>query len=341
MRLNQLLTFTSTNYIDFYSTIKAHMIMVLFVISTLLLSGCESPLVLEKVNAQNKQPIQRTDFYQAFASNDDVSVLVGNSGLILTSLDGQIWSRKVLDEKPSFIAIDSCPDKSFIALSFDNHIWKSSTNANTWSSIKIDSQEQLMTLDCAPNGDWWVAGGFSTLIRSSDNGHSWHSITLDEDTIITDVHFLSELEAVATAEFGMLITTNDGGLNWEIKGYMPGEFYPHAAYFTSISEGWVGGLNGFIFYTNDAGNSWQQQSVDSTAPIYQFEYIDGEIFALGDNATVLKFNGTKWVTIMHPSAPVYLRAALYFKQKLLVAGGRGMLKTIDPNIAALSVQVQE
>ncbi|RUP78432.1 glycosyl hydrolase [Alteromonas sp. KS69] len=296
---------------------------------------------MDKVNYQHEQAMQRTDFYQAFASNDNVAVLVGNSGVVLSSIDGATWERTVLSGQPSFLAVDTCPDQRFIALSFDNHIWVSSPTGDDWVPIKVDSAEQLITIDCAPNGKWWVAGGFSTFLSSSDKGQSWQSNTLEEDAIITDVVFLSEQEAVATAEFGMFVVTEDGGNTWQVSGFMPAEFYPHAAYFTSIAEGWVAGLNGFIYYTKNSGNTWHKQSADSTVPIYQFQEIDGVLFALGDNATVLKLTGDQWKTVQPPSAPVYLRAALYFKQKLLVAGGRGMFITITPNTAALSINNTE
>ncbi len=309
--------------------------------SSLFLTGCEAPLVMEKVSSQREQAMQRTDFYQAVARNDKVVVLVGSSGVVLTSQDAITWTRSVLNTKPSFLAIDTCPDQRFIALSFDNHIWVSNPSGDDWSPIQVDSQEQLMTIDCAPNGDWWAAGGFSTFLHSSDDGESWQSTTLEEDAIITDLVFLSAQDAVATAEFGMLVVTQDGGDSWEIAGFMPSEFYPHATHFTSTVEGWVGGLNGFIYYTNDAGNTWQQQRADSTVPIYQFEDVNGTLFAVGDNATVLKLTDQNWNTVQPASAPVYLRAALTFKDKLLVAGGRGMYMTIDPTIAGSPIDKTE
>ncbi|MEQ3719919.1 MAG: YCF48-related protein [Glaciecola sp.] len=296
---------------------------------------------MDKVSSQLEQPMQRTDFYQAFASNTKIAVLVGKNGVVLTSNDTTTWNRNILPKKPSLLDIDTCPDETFIALSFDNHIWVSSPNGDNWSSIQIETQEQLMTIDCAPNGEWWAAGGFSTFLRSNDRGLTWQSNTLEEDAIITNLVFLSEQEAIATAEFGMLLVTNDGGNSWTISGFMPDEFYPHAAFFTSTSQGWIGGLNGFIYYTNDSGNTWQKQNVDSAAPIYQFENVNGDLFALGDNATVLKFTDNHWKTIQPATAPVYLRAGLSFNNSLLVAGGRGMFMKIDPSVTALPANETE
>lgn len=322
-------------------TSKPRLTSLIVLASCFLVFACEAPLVLDKVSAQHDKALQRTDFYQAFAQNDQVAALVGNSGVVLTSDDAQTWARTILPGEPALLDIDNCPDQRLIALSFNNKVWVSSAKGDNWTAIDIPTNEQLMTIDCAPNGDWWVAGGYSTFLHSSDAGNSWQSSTLDEDAIVTNLVFLTQTDAIATAEFGMILASQDGGASWDFSGYLPDEFYPHSAYFTNMSEGWVGGLNGFIYHTTDGGNSWQQQSADSAIPIYQFVQADGVLYALGDNATVLSLNDTKWHVIQPATAPVYLRAALYFKNKLLVAGGRGMFLTLDPNIAALPADEME
>ncbi|WP_232787804.1 hypothetical protein [Paraglaciecola sp. MB-3u-78] len=314
---------------------------IVLAVSFLLASGCEAPLVLDNVTSQREKPLQRTDFYQAFAKNNQVAVLVGNNGVVLTSSDAQTWSRTILTGKPALLDIASCPDQRLIALSFDNQVWVSNITGDDWISMQIPTQEQLMTIDCTPNGDWWVAGGFLTFLHSSNDGQSWDSSSLEEDAIITNLVFITEQKAIATAEFGMILVTENGGTSWELTGFLPDEFYPHAAHFTTTNEGWVGGLNGFVYYTEDGGSSWQKQAADSTVPIYQFVNVDEVLYALGDNATVMNLVGSNWQTMQAPTAPVYLRAALSINKKLLVAGGRGMFLAIEPSAATLSANAME
>ncbi|GAC18657.1 WD40/YVTN/BNR-like repeat-containing protein [Paraglaciecola arctica] len=291
---------------------------------------------MDKVTAYREKPLQRTDSYQAFAKNDQVAVLVGNNGVVLTSHDAKTWSRTILAGMPSLIDIASCPDQRLIALSFDNQVWVSNINGDDWISIEVPTQEQLMTIDCAPNGNWWVAGGFSTFLHSANDGQNWQTTSLDEDAIITNLVFISEQDAVATAEFGMILVTENGGISWDLIGFLPDEFFPHSTHFATTAEGWVGGLNGFVYHTKDGGRNWLRQSADSSVPIYQFVQVDDALYALGDNATVMKLAGSNWQTVQPPTAPVYLRAALHFNGKLLVAGGRGMLLALDPNVVIVS-----
>jgi len=132
--------------------------------SSLLLTGCEAPLNLEAVRQVSEQSSKRTDFYQAMARNDEVIVVSGNDGVLLTSSDeGATWKRQLLNTTASFLALDVCPDNTFIALTFNNQIWHGDAQASHWTPHALPSQEQMMTVACAPDESWWTAGSFTTI----------------------------------------------------------------------------------------------------------------------------------------------------------------------------------
>ncbi|WP_022963868.1 WD40/YVTN/BNR-like repeat-containing protein, partial [Halopseudomonas pelagia] len=295
-----------------------------------VLAGCEAALDLNAVARQAEQSTQRTDFYQAMASNAEITLLVGNQGVVISSLDnGQQWQRQQLPTDMSLIDLDVCPDGSFIALSFDNQLWYADALAETWTAHALPSSEQMMAATCAPDGSWWAAGAFSTLQSSADQGQSWDEVSLDEDAIFTTLQFINAEQAIVSGEYGLRFITHDGGRNWEPSGSLPDEFYPHASHYLSLEQGWVGGLNGFIWYTGDAGETWHRQPTGTEAPVFGF--IDGPqgLYAVGENATVLQLRGQHWTSLPTPEQPLYLRAGrLLPNQHLLAAGGRGLLLNI-------------
>lgn len=225
-----------------------------------LLTGCEAPLNLEAVRQQSQQAIQRTDFFQSVARNDQIVAIAGNNGALLVSENGgSDWQRVPVQTTESFLSLDACPDGSFIALTFNNQLWHGNPAGTQWTAHELPSQEQMMTADCAPDGTWWAGGSFTTLQSSSDQGTTWQETSLNEDAILTNLQFLDPETALATGEYGLVLKTLDGGETWDYAGYLPDEFYPHAAYFESADEGWVGGLNGFIYHTTDGGETWDRQ----------------------------------------------------------------------------------
>lgn len=307
-----------------------------------LLGGCEAALDMDVVQQQSEQPSQRIDFYQAMASNPRVTLLAGNDGVLLASPDqGSTWQRRQIARGASIIDLDACPDGSFVALDFANTLWHSSDDGSSWAAVKLPSQEQMMTATCAPDGGWWVAGSYSTLLSSPDEGVSWEENSLDEDAMLTTLQFLDEQQAVLTGEFGLVFTSSDGGQSWERAGDLPDEFYPHASHFASLDEGWVGGLNGFIYHTIDGGQSWARQDTPSAAPIFSFSASRDGLFAIGDHSSVLRLLGNQWQALTMPSEPVYLRAAaMTGEHRLTVAGGKGLLLSLDTRPSLTAAQAQ-
>ena len=299
--------------------------------SMFLLAGCEAPLNLEAVKDVASQPSKRTDFYQAMASNQDIIVVSGNEGVLLSSNDqGVTWDRQSSPAETSFLALDVCPDDTFVGLTFDNQLWHSDTNGTHWKAHALPSQEQMMTVTCAPDGSWWTAGSFTTIQYSSDQGESWDETSLYEDAILNNLQFINDDQAIATGEYGMVLRTDDGGLNWDLAGQAPDEFYIHASHFETADEGWIGGLNGFIYHTTDGGQSWDQMPAATSAPVFGFIPGDTTLYALADNATVLQLQRTHWEKISESNQPLSLRAGLLLpNQHLLVAGGRGLLFDLE------------
>ncbi|MCX6835156.1 MAG: YCF48-related protein, partial [candidate division Zixibacteria bacterium] len=53
--------------------------------------------------------------------------------------------------------------------------------------------------------------------------------------------------------------------------------------------GWVAGLNGSIYRTDDGGSLWVRQSSGTTSGLTQVFFLDGNLgWAVGDAGTVLK-----------------------------------------------------
>lgn len=301
------------------------------VLCSALLMGCEAPLNLDGVDQELAKQVRRTDQLQGVAANDKTMVAVGSDGLVLTSaVDAFEWTRQVLSGAPSMVDIAVCPNQSFVALSMDKRVWFSDDNAKNWQSSQLPTQEDVIALTCAPDNSVWVVGSFSTVLSSFDQGVQWQSASLEEDAMLTDIQFIDDAHAIATGEFGLVARSEDGGQSWFVGDYIPNDFYSQSAFFTSVDVGWVAGLNGQILNTVDGGATWTKQATATESPLYGFYQANNRLFAYGDHATVLSFDGARWQHIPNPNIPVYLRGAVQTTQgELLLAGGFGSLYTLD------------
>lgn len=301
------------------------------VVIPLALTGCEAPLNLEGVEQEMSKSVRRTDQMQAVAISKGVVTVVGSDGLILTSAQNELnWQRQVLEERPNFVDIDTCPDDSLIALSMEHQVWTSSDQGQSWGKSDIPTPESLISLTCGPDNSYWATGSFSTLMSSYDQGQSWQETTLNEDAAITELQFLNANNLIVTGEFGLVARSEDGGQNWTIQDPIPNEFFPQGSHFKDAMTGWVAGLGGTILNTTDGGVSWTAQSTPTESPLYGFYANATRLFAFGDHGTVLELNGSGWERLKTPAIPVYLRDGKQISDsQLVVAGGWGALFTVD------------
>lgn len=328
---------TKTTYVDNRSASQPKRVMkgvktaVVAGVIPILLTGCEAPLNLEGVNKEQEKQVRRTDQFQAIAVSGDVVTVVGSDGLVITSDKEQLnWQRQELDSKPNLIAVETCPDKSLIALSMEHQLWISDDQGKNWRHSDIPTYESLISVTCAPDNSYWASGSFSTLMSSHDQGKSWNELSLNEDATISSVQFFDRNNAVAVGEFGFMARTEDGGLNWITQEPIPNEFFPLGSHFSDASTGWVAGLGGTILSTTDGGQTWNTQETPTESPIYNFYANDTRLFAFGDHGTVLEQKGEKWVRLESLKIPVYLRDGKQIDDKrLLVSGGWGALFTVD------------
>jgi photosystem II stability/assembly factor-like uncharacterized protein len=299
----------------------------------MLLQACEAPLKLGAVIEQESKASHRSDRFQQINSNDSSVVVVGSFGVILVSNDkGDTWKRTQLSSQPSFIDITHCPDKSYVALTLEGAVWLSSDNGNSWQEKSLMSEETPQAITCAPDGKIWVVGSFSTFLSSNDKGESWLSVSLDEDMILSYIKFFNHFNGIATGEFGSLLTTNDGGLTWQTKNPMPNEFYPIASLFSSMNDGIVVGLSGKILATHNGGNTWQVEQSNTKVPLYGLTKNDRYIYATGALGSLLvkdlSMSSAAWTQFPQQTRS-YLRGALAFENKLIIVGGKGLLKNAD------------
>ncbi len=302
-----------------------------------LLSGCEAKLDLSGVAASTAEPVMRYDHFQAAAKSASAVIVIGNRGVMLVSRDkGQSWNRQSLPGSspisfPTLVDVDVCPDNHFVVLDADRKVWISDANGENWFSKAIPTEEEVLDLTCDQNGTLWVVGSFTLIMDSHDGGDTWTDKSIAEDAMFSRVQFIDQSYGIVTGEFGTVYTTKDGGDSWEASNSIPNEFYPMASHFISRQEGWVGGLQGIIFHTEDGGKNWHRQNTGTVAPIYNINAVNGEIYAVGEQGTILNLSGKEWKPIDAKLGFGYLRALLPVEGgNMLIAGGGGLVKLLTP-----------
>lgn len=306
-----------------------------------VLAGCEAPLDLSGVKSQLSQSTQRSDLFQAVIRHQDTVIAVGGMGTILQSLDsGGNWHRTTLPGKPFLVDVSVCPDGSFYALDKTDGIWSIQPDGN-WLRQALPEMTEPQAMTCDAANTIWVVGSFSTILHSVDAGASWDTWSLDEDIYLTTIQFVDRQHGIVSGEFGTVLLSADSGISWNRADDLPDSFYPQSAYFTSPTTGWIVGLNGTIWKTDNGGHTWQRTPSGVNTPLYGITGFGNTLLAVGDNSTILyqRVGDASWTPISDATkSRTYLRGITGLDDDhFIAAGGGGALFTITiPNSGALA-----
>lgn len=303
--------------------------------------GCVPAPDMSAVQAERDKAVQRSDNFQAAASNGKQLVSAGGGGVLVTSSDGgKTWVRELLPAPSSVIAMSACPDGSFVALDFYRKVWLGDAAGRNWKAQAIEGDFNPIDLACDPQNRLWVVGSYSTVLMSADLGKTWNAQPPGEDAILTTVQFVDAEHGYIAGEFGTLLATRDAGVTWTKQAGLPEAFYPYAMNFADARTGWLSGLAGSVLHTTDGGLTWTPQQNASAAPLYALIPVGGQLFGVGGGGKVFRLEATTWTALEGtPRFPADLAAAAPLEpQSLLVAGGNGALSVVDlaPKVATLT-----
>lgn len=144
----------------------------------------------------------------------------------------------------------------------------------------------------SPNMGWAVAddeGDANSFILSTTNGgKNWsqQNTGLQSGTNTFDAVFFSDsltgyLAGAAYYYNGWssaILKTTDGGVKWntvavEDTGY---DYKLNAIYFSDKMNGWAVGLHGIILHTTNGGDSWSQQTSNTTSEFNSVYFVDSQ-----------------------------------------------------------------
>lgn len=302
------------------------------------LMGCNVSSNMAGVEVEKGKAVTRADHFQGVvAGKGGELVAVGNDGLVVRSKDqGKNWSREKLAGPSGLIGVSACPDGSYVALDFYRKVWLGTADGQ-WSGKEIKSKINPLSVTCDSGNKIWVVGSRSTILSSADRGASWQEKTMGVDAMLVTVQFVDAQHGFITGEFGIVYSTADGGANWVVEPKIAPDYFAYGALFTDANTGWVAGLAGTVMHTKDGGKSWSKQANRLGAPIYQIVAHGGEMIALGINGLMFKLQGEQWELMGPPKPTPYLRGAVSLDgQRLLVAGGAGMLEVITTGGVAVA-----
>lgn len=236
---------------------------ILFIVLLTALYGCG------KGKAEWKD-VQKLESYTTnrlnkvyFADSKTGFVVGGNRFLeadILTTHDGgNTWSFASLPEAGKILnSITMSTSGRLVAVGIDGKTLISGDTGRTWKFTQLNPWYTYKDVFVKSDNSALITGGHSfnsgMLTRTDTNGNStgYDSISIE----INKIEMQDNMEGYLAC-FGTVKKTTDGGLTWKFLDVKNDNFTGISVH--NRTKIWICGIAGSIYYSPDAGTTWQKQ----------------------------------------------------------------------------------
>jgi len=224
-------------------------------------------------------------------------VAVGLSGTIVTSENGEVWSRQQSPVTTDLLGVASAPDGAVVAVG-NNGLILESEDGLTWTESESPTENWLHGI-VHDGAKFVVVGAAGAIVYSTDS--TWQIATNSSFANMYDITVRDgQYVAVGTNK----ILLSDDGTAWVDTLGTTG-FVLHGV--AASPERFVAvGQSGAIL-TSDDGNFWVRQLSGLGIYFYQVVYTDAQFVAVGENGQIITSpDGITW-TLRPSGVSAHLR----------------------------------
>ena len=254
-----------------------------------------------------------------------------------------------------------------VAVGERGHILYSDNQGKDWLQADVAARAHLTAVCFINDKLGWAVGEGQVIMRSEDGGSSWLRIydnrDLDVVAPLLDVLFLDEQNGFAVGAYGTLLTTTDGGQSWEdsrerIENI--DEWHYIAITRTAGGSLYIAGEKGFVYRSDDRGQSWQvlripreltaEEEEDMLEPFYEVSFL-GVVatqkeerlvfFGVGGNIFITDDGGQGWRQVPIDTSAGLAGGSLLADGSILIVGSDGVVVKGDAEAQNFIVKVRE
>ena len=198
----------------------------------------------------------------------------------------------LFDDLYSISVVD---DQHAVAVGYFGASYTTSDAGDSWLQGRTDTLRSLYSVSMGDTRHGWAVGQRGLILRTEDGGRVWTrqpNLKEDEGTHLFAVTAIDEKRAWAIGEWGTRIRTEDGGRTWVDESFSIDVDHPQFVWLSAEEQDrvrrgekvyedvtlndvfclgapsqkcWLIGEFGYIFYSEDAGRTWERSQIEGSA----------------------------------------------------------------------------
>jgi photosystem II stability/assembly factor-like uncharacterized protein len=209
-------------------------------------------------------------------------------------LEGEGGAIDIFDD---LFAVSVVSEDHAVAAGYWGTVYVTRDGGATWTKARTNTRALFYDVSLAPDGRGWVVGQSGIILRTTDGGDTWHvqpNAKADEGYHLFGVHAIDGNRAWVVGEWGTRLYTDDGGQTWQDHSLTIDEAHPQFVWLDNFAQErvrkgekvfedvglndvycapapssscWIGGEFGYLFRSDDLGETWERAEILGGAEI--------------------------------------------------------------------------
>jgi photosystem II stability/assembly factor-like uncharacterized protein len=244
-------------------------------------------------NSGTQKPLRAVHFIDA-----STGYVVGFEGKLLQSTDGGV----------NWTGLNSGTTKNLRSVYFPSHdigyicggggtVLKTTDAGNNWTSMNVNTDTDLINIRFATDDIGYVVASAvafdkGSIYKTTDGGTTWTAVYSDALNGFLGLAVADANTVYAGGNNDVIVKTTDGGANWtQVYSGLSGHRI-RGGFALNANTVWLVCDFGDIFYTNDGGTTWINQTVNTTG-LYGIMFPTPDVgYASGAGGEILKYGCT-------------------------------------------------
>lgn len=289
-----------------------------------------------------------TDLHSIHFTGTSTGIVVGNSGVILKSVDGgEVWSSVSSSTSNALRGVHFANASTGAAVGSDGTVLISTNGGNSWSpGISGAGGFILYDVFWVDASTAFAVGEIGRIRKTTNGGSVWLSGAPGGSTAndLKSVYFVNGSTGWACGDAGTVLRTFDGGANWTDKSSLIPTANLKSVFFINESTGFVVGESGAIYKSTDSGVTWNAK-VTTTTTFNAVQFTSTSTgWAVGNSGAIFKSTTTGELWDSEKSTQTSNLADVFVLSKTLVfaVGASGtILKNEIATTVSATVEVPQ